>query len=139
MAFDLLMAGGEDPRPLPLRKRKTRPARIGKGAESWIALTDGIVGDGRALYRAVVDAALEGIVAKRLADAYRPSRTRWHKVLNRGYSQRHGRCRLVSRAGVAPRRPTMTSMGSRLKRDFGRGRPILPPILVEAIRRRGGT
>jgi len=28
-----------------------------------------VVGDGRALYRAVVDADLEGIVAKRLADA----------------------------------------------------------------------
>ena len=36
---------------------------------------------GRALYRAVVDADLEGIVAKRLADAY----------LNRDFSQRRGR------------------------------------------------
>jgi hypothetical protein len=32
----------------------------------------------------------KGIVAKRLADAYQP-KTRWHKVLNRGYSQRRGR------------------------------------------------
>jgi ATP-dependent DNA ligase len=39
----------------------------------------------------VVDADLEGIVAKRLADAYHPKRARWHKVLNRGYSQRRGR------------------------------------------------
>jgi hypothetical protein len=29
--------------------------------------------------------------------------------------------------------------GQRLKCDFGRGRPILPTILVEAIRLRGGT
>jgi ATP-dependent DNA ligase len=33
-------------------------------------------GDGRALYRAVVDADLEGIVAKRPDDAYRPNHTR---------------------------------------------------------------
>jgi len=69
------MAGAEDLRSLPLRERKTRLARVGKGAESWIALTNDVVGDGRALYRAVVDADLEGIVAKRLADAYQ-SKTR---------------------------------------------------------------
>jgi bifunctional non-homologous end joining protein LigD len=91
VAFDLLMADGVDLRPLPLRERKAALARIGRGAERWIALTNGIVGDGRALYRAAVDADLEGIVAKRLADAYRPKHARWHKVLNRGYSQRRGR------------------------------------------------
>jgi bifunctional non-homologous end joining protein LigD len=81
VAFDLLMAGGED----------LRLVRVGKGAERWIALTNGVVGDGRALYRAVVNADLEGIVAKRLADAYEPKRARWHKVLNWGYSQHSGR------------------------------------------------
>ena len=30
-------------------------ARIGERAEGWIALTNGIVGEGRALYRAMVD------------------------------------------------------------------------------------
>ena len=30
-------------------------ARIGERAEGWIALTNGIVGEGRALYRATVD------------------------------------------------------------------------------------
>jgi ATP-dependent DNA ligase len=60
-------------------------------AEGWIALTNGIVGEGRALYRAVVDADLEGIVAKHLADAYYPKLARWHKILNRAYTQRLGR------------------------------------------------
>jgi bifunctional non-homologous end joining protein LigD len=91
VAFDLLIAGGVDLRPLPLRQRKAALARIGKGAEAWIALTNGLVGEGCALYRAVVDADLDGIVAKRLADAYQPKLARWHKILNRGYSQRHGR------------------------------------------------
>jgi hypothetical protein len=34
---------------------------------------------------------LEGIVAKRLSDAYQPKLARRYKVLNRGYSQRRGR------------------------------------------------
>ncbi len=85
------MADGADLRPLPLRERKAKLARIGKRAESWIALNNGIVGDGCALYRAVVDADLEAVVAKHLADVYHPKHARWHKILNRGYSQRHGR------------------------------------------------
>jgi ATP-dependent DNA ligase len=91
VAFDLLEAHGIDLRPLPLWERKAMLGAIGKRAESWIALTNGIVGDGRALYRAVVDADLEGIVATRLADAYHPKLAKWHKVLNRGYSQRRWR------------------------------------------------
>jgi len=47
VAFDLLMADGEDLRPLPLWERKAKLARVGKQAESWIALTSGVVGDGR--------------------------------------------------------------------------------------------
>jgi hypothetical protein len=31
----------------------------------------------------VVEADLEGIVAKRLADAYHPKLARWHKILTR--------------------------------------------------------
>ena len=71
MAFDLLFADGVDLRPLPLRDRKAKLAQVAKHAEDWIALTNGVVGEGRALYRAVVDADLEGIVAKKLADPYK--------------------------------------------------------------------
>jgi hypothetical protein len=46
---------------------------------------------GAALYRAVVEADLEDIVAKHLANAYHPKLARWHKILNRTYSQRRGR------------------------------------------------
>jgi hypothetical protein len=52
-----------DLRPLPSDSAKRR-WRYG-----WIAPTNGVVGQGRVLFRAVVDADLEGIVAKRLADA----------------------------------------------------------------------
>jgi ATP-dependent DNA ligase len=93
------------PLPLPLMHRKAVLARIGGRAESWIALTNGIVGEGRALYRAVVDADLEGIVAKRLADAYHPRLARWHKILNRAYSQRLGRAEWFERRGRHATRP----------------------------------
>ena len=91
VAFDLLMADGVDLRPLPLQQRKAQLARIGEGAEGWLALTNGVIGEGRALYRAVVEADLEGIVAKRLADTYRPSLTRWLKIANPNFTQRRGR------------------------------------------------
>jgi bifunctional non-homologous end joining protein LigD len=106
VAFDLLFADGIDLRPWPLEQRKARLARIGEGAEGWIALTNGVIGEGRALYRAVVEADLEGIVAKRLTDPYRPTLTRWHKILNRTYSQADGRAEwfLKQRGRYARRR-----------------------------------
>ena len=104
VAFDLLIADGIDLRPLPLRDRKARLARIAKRAEGWIALTNGVVGEGRALYQAVVDADLEGIVAKKLTDPYNPKLTRWHKVLNRNYSQRQGRAEWFRERRYARRR-----------------------------------
>jgi bifunctional non-homologous end joining protein LigD len=91
VAFDLLEAHGVDLRPLVLWERNAMLAAIGKRAEGWIALTKGIVGEGRALYRAVVEADLEGIVAKHLGDAYHPKLARWQKILNRSYSQHRGR------------------------------------------------
>jgi ATP-dependent DNA ligase len=106
VAFDLLIADGIDLRPWPLEQRKARLARIGEHAEGWIALTNGVIGEGRALYQVVVAADLEGIVAKRLTDPYRPTLTRWHKILNRTYSQRHGRAEwfLKQRGRYARRR-----------------------------------
>jgi len=49
VAFDLLIADGIDLRPWPLEQRKARLARIGEHAEGWIALTNGVIGEGRAL------------------------------------------------------------------------------------------
>src|SRR5215472_6293212 len=47
VAFDLLIADGVDLRPLPLSDRKARLAKIAKRAKGWIALTNGVVGEGR--------------------------------------------------------------------------------------------
>jgi len=73
VAFDLLIDDGIDLRTLPLRQRKARLARLTERAESWIALTNGVMGEGLALFIAVVDADLEGIVPKHLADVYHRS------------------------------------------------------------------
>jgi ATP-dependent DNA ligase len=70
-------------------------ARIGEGAEGWIALTNGVVGEGRALFRAVVDADLEGVVAKHLADAFHPKLARSYEVMNASYTQRRGRAEWI--------------------------------------------
>ena len=48
-------------------------------------------------FQAVCDLDLEGIVAKRMTDAYEPEQTKWWKVLNRGYSQKEGRAELFER------------------------------------------
>jgi ATP-dependent DNA ligase len=48
-------------------------------------------GCGRSLFKAVCDFDLEGIIAKRLHDAYEPGRTKSWKVLNLSYSQKGGR------------------------------------------------
>jgi bifunctional non-homologous end joining protein LigD len=100
VAVDLLIDDGNDLRALPLKHRKARIARLSERAEGWIALTNGIVGEGRAL---LVDADLEGIVAKHLADAYHPKLARWYKITNASYTQLRGRATCSSRRKAKPR------------------------------------
>jgi ATP-dependent DNA ligase len=52
---------------------------------------------GRYLFRAAEQLDLEGIVAKRKADAYGPA-TVWYKVKNRAYTQMEGRWQLFERS-----------------------------------------
>ncbi len=56
------------------------------------------LGEGHALFRATCRLDLEGIVAKRLSDPYRPASTKWWKILNPGYSQKAGHHELFNRA-----------------------------------------
>jgi ATP-dependent DNA ligase len=57
---------GEDLRPLPLAAPKAILKRLGKRARHWIALTDGVTGEGRGLFELMAKMDLEGIVTKRL-------------------------------------------------------------------------
>ena len=98
VAFDVLVARGEDVRALPLARRKAVLKRLAKDARRWIALADGASGQGRRLFELVAENGLEGIVAKRLTDPYAPGRTTWFKILNRSYSQKDGRSELFDRS-----------------------------------------
>ena len=51
---------------------------------------DSIPERGRALFAAVCEADLEGIVAKRRSDCYGPG-VRWFKIRNPAYTQKDGR------------------------------------------------
>jgi len=99
VAFDVLVTRGEDVRALPLARRKAVLKRLARGTQRWIALTDGVPGQGRRLFELVGEMHLEGVVAKRLADPYAPGRTTWFKILNRSYSQKEGRPELFERGG----------------------------------------
>jgi bifunctional non-homologous end joining protein LigD len=95
VAFDVLFVDGEDVRVLALKERRATLEKVVRryGLQKF----ESVVGDGRAAFRAVCGLDLEGIVAKRLADAYEPGRTRWWKILNPDYSQKEGRAELFER------------------------------------------
>jgi bifunctional non-homologous end joining protein LigD len=94
VAFDVLFLDGEDVRGLPLKERRALLEKVVR--RYGLQRSDPVLGDGRAAFQAVCDLDLEGIVAKRLADAYGP-RTKWWKILNRDYSQKAGRAELFER------------------------------------------
>ncbi|HEV2249905.1 MAG TPA: DNA ligase D [Candidatus Limnocylindria bacterium] len=78
--FDLLYLDGEDltRRPLRERRRKLEAALEPMGA---IRLSEGFPGNGKALFKAVQERGLEGIVAKRLDAPYVSGRSAaWVKV-----------------------------------------------------------
>ena len=63
----------------------------------------------------MVDADLEGIVAKHLGDAYHPKLARWYKVINASYTQHRGRAEwfLERRGRHVRQRRTDSSMSLR--------------------------
>jgi ATP-dependent DNA ligase len=80
LAFDLL---GERGRSLVGRRYADRRARLEELALEGPSLrTVPAFADGRALYDEVVERGLEGVVAKRLRDVYRPGERGWVKRKN---------------------------------------------------------
>ncbi len=84
VAFDLLWLDGRSLLAEPYERRRELLAELGFDGPSWQAPAYS-VGDGEALLAAARERGLEGIVAKRLASAYRPGRRSpdWIKVQNR--------------------------------------------------------
>jgi hypothetical protein len=75
----------DDLQALPLTERKAALARFGKMAECWI-----FVGEGRAHYPAVVEADLRASSSSVSPSPITRKLARWHKILNRTYSQHRG-------------------------------------------------
>ena len=88
MAFDLLMADGDDLRAPPLRERKAAPgAKIGKGAECWIALHERPCRRRAGRFTGLVEADWRASSSSVSPDAYHPNFARWHKILIATHSQ----------------------------------------------------
>jgi bifunctional non-homologous end joining protein LigD len=97
VAFDLLWLNGIDLRSLPLgERRRALQALLPKGS-AIVSEALSVEGRGCELFELMRANDLEGIVGKRLADAYDP-RVRWLKVKNLNYSQKEGRGDLFERS-----------------------------------------
>lgn len=68
---------------LPFDERRGILDGLKLAGDGWF--TPDAFDDGAALFAAVVEAGLEGIVAKRKTDPYRPGERRWVKIKNRAY------------------------------------------------------
>lgn len=92
VAFDLLWLNGKDLRALPLSRRKARLQQL--VASSPVGYVEAV--SDPALFAAVVQMDLEGIVAKKRGDPY-TAETLWVKVKYAGYSQKEGRGEMFHR------------------------------------------
>ena len=84
-AFDLLFAGGEDLRRLPLRERKARLKKLlearPNGKTRSIRYVEHFESGGDAILKSACQLSLEGIVSKKLGAAYRSGRSEsWTKA-----------------------------------------------------------
>jgi bifunctional non-homologous end joining protein LigD len=103
MIFDVLQVGAEATVNLPYRERRHVLEQLDLRGNAWH--TPAVYDDGDALYRLVCQRGLEGIVAKRRAQAYRPGEPAWIKVKSRAY----WRWPLEREAAVRRRRSSRTA------------------------------
>ena len=86
VAFDVLRVDGHDVMRNPWADRRALLDELGV-ERSCVRLSE-VFDDGAALFDAVVEHGLEGVVAKRRNGAYRPGYRGWTKIKNRGYWRR---------------------------------------------------
>ena len=93
VAYDIMEMDGQDVRPEPLEERRKRVAKLlsrsNKALRDGIQLSEGITGDGAAIFRHACGMDLEGIVSKRIGSRYVSGRTRaWLKTKNPNFERR---------------------------------------------------
>jgi bifunctional non-homologous end joining protein LigD len=81
--FDLLSLEGTSTISLPYWRRREELESLNLNASHW--MTPETFDDGQALFEAVCERELEGIVAKRVQGRYRPGERGWVKIKNRDY------------------------------------------------------
>jgi hypothetical protein len=99
-AFDVLWLNGRDLRELPLTQRKKRLERLIPASVGALNCVPCFKAEGRELFEAACRLDLEGIVAKRKTDGYRPEIS-WYKIKNPTYTQTEGRRELFERHNEA--------------------------------------
>ena len=90
---------GKDLRPLLLTRRKQLLTKLIPATTTVLSQVFSIAQRGRDLYAAVERLDLEGIVAKRKADAYDDRVVTWYKIKSRTYTQGEGRWELFQKRG----------------------------------------
>jgi len=90
-AFDILCLNGRDVREFTLTKRKALLRAIVPERSPSILYVRHVKRDGRALFNAVCEHDLEGMVAKLARGRYDLTAPTWVKIKNPNYSQREGR------------------------------------------------
>jgi bifunctional non-homologous end joining protein LigD len=83
MAFDVLSIDGEDLTRAPYSERREHLEALNLNGVYW--QTPETFDDGDALFEAVCEHELEGVVAKRWNSRYRPAERGWVKTKNRSY------------------------------------------------------
>jgi bifunctional non-homologous end joining protein LigD len=81
---------------MPLTRRKRALAKLVPATTTVLSQVFSVEGRRRDLFAAAERLDLEGIVAKRKADPYRP-KTVWYKIKSRTYTQGEGRWKLFQR------------------------------------------
>ena len=93
VTYDVMELDGADMRGEPLEARRQRLTRLlsrkNKALRDGIQLSEGITGDGAAIFRHACGLGLEGIVSKRIGSRYVSGRTRaWLKSKNPNFERR---------------------------------------------------
>jgi bifunctional non-homologous end joining protein LigD len=96
VAFDVLHADGHDLTRSPHHARRAVLESLALNDRHCI--TPDTFEDGPALYAAVCEQGLEGMVAKRSASTYRPGQRGWIKIKNPGYWRRDQEIRALRRS-----------------------------------------
>lgn len=96
VAFDLLRVDGTDVMVRPLAERRRLLEELVDERPGW-ALSE-TFDDGEALYAAVCEHGLEGVVAKKRSGPYRPGGRGWVKTKNPNYWRRDAEREAVARS-----------------------------------------